>query len=616
MKIVFSLFLMFFVFQTSTAAEQRPVLDKKTTEFGYDPNNFCAVNAKNRIEDLDKLTKSELEKARPLTLELNELKAKKVLIKGFLNLRDEFISSINQIKNNYSKDELKNVGALRSLLRSSMTLEAAKMAIAEKPEAELKVEKLCEENSTALCKYLRQIHIRTMYSEEIEGIDKTLNNFAEARSKIKNSQFPEDEINAIYATIPKTINPSAILETVMSKGPDVGALLRGSKETIASCLNGKNEDCVSLMRDHDQRSNLSKLFSGQLDDIHKDFSAREFKSIMLSADNLAIQQNSEIDEQFQKQMGSALKKLEDKKSDGQKLGLSQQNINDLISACKDSKKESQEKCKDLSTEIVNFFDAKTKEIDDSIAKKTEELNAVITSTGSLGKIMKMRQFVAQKYLRKCSNAKFSDVSINNNICSKLQEIANTTSEDVEQLNSNVGGVVSRLLAENTHSKKRGALGTFSKDELAVYNNYCKNTILSESMQDICREIDEEYSAIKDQKELKDWEEFHKKYLVVQNDKSAKGYDVYYKKSNARIFGEGLSQSVGLIYPMWLNNFTLSYQIETLESQALFMKQLNYMNSPTSPWASYTYFPGSYYTFPSGTNFANPFTTSAGFNFTN
>lgn len=612
MKYVFALLIL--LVSQNVFAEDHIPLDSESTPQGYKPNDFCKVNAKKRLNELDNITNNEVEKVKPIITDLNDLMAKRNTIKGFLKLRDDFLNSINTIKNQYSNDEMKNLGNFKKLLRSSLTLEAVKMAADEKPDSELTVEKLCVNSSKSFCKYLDSIHIKTFYSEEIDGINKTLKNYAEARGNEKDPTFTDDQIKALYETIPKTIRPSLILEVISDK-PEISKVLGSNRSDIESCLKGTDANCFELMKSPVKRNELKALLGSQLSSLQKDFASREFDTILSSVDSTADKKHMAVADKFQEKMGDALKKLNEIK-DSSNIGLNPNDVTNLTTTCKDSSSDAQMKCRKLSEDLVSFFDKSSAYLDIAINKKTEELQSFSSTEGALGRTLKMRQYVAEKYLRKCSNAKQSDVAMPTTICTLLGTAERAgDGNSVEGLKSNVWNVVSRLISNGHYSKQHGELGLFSKSELAVYENYCSNSTTGNSFMDICNDISKNYNAIKNQKESKDWEEFNNKYWVLPSDSNPKGYEVYEKKTNARIFGEGLSQSVSRIYPTWLGNMNLKNQIDMMENQAMYMKQLDYMYSPTSPWNNFAYFPGSYYTFPTSTNFSNPFSTSAGFNFT-
>ena len=147
----------------------------------------------------------------------------------------------------------------------------------------------------------------------------------------------------------------------------------------------------------------------------------------------------------------------------------------------------------------------------------------------------------------------------------------------------------------------------------TYQNTCGATC-----KNACSDINNAINELRTTKTNKEWSDFNNKYWVTYNPKAKNGYDVYEKKSNLRIFGEGLSQSVKNIFPIWSTNLQLNGQIDLLTNQAMYSKQLNYMYSPTSPWATSNYFQGNYFGNMGAFNMSNPFLNNTintnGFNF--
>ena len=73
--------------------------------------------------------------------------------------------------------------------------------------------------------------------------------------------------------------------------------------------------------------------------------------------------------------------------------------------------------------------------------------------------------------------------------------------------------------------------------------------------------------------------------------------------------------------MLIQNFQFSNQLDLMTNQAMYMKQYQYMNTPTSPWMMNSTFQGNYFnTFGTFTGFGSttPSTSSGvtGFNFSN
>lgn len=631
MKIVFSIMLVVFLFEAALAAEAvRSQLDEKTTENGYKRNDFCTSNAKKRLKELENQIGDEVKKVKQQQFELNQLNAKKNIINGFLELRDQFVTSLANIRRDKEEKDKVNIENFRNLLRSTLAIQAVSTLynttlLDPDPKKPVTVDSLCaaqENKDTSFCKHVGSFFITGGSIKK--PLDQTLVNLRTAQGQLSDSD--NKKMRSTFETVmklPTNLSPEAVLDTLSKRAQTLTPLLSDdTKNDLASCINGDlNDSCKKLMTGN-SRNDIRSLLKTEMSNVASSFAeARQgfvdsqLNNIYQTADHNEGEKHTSISNLFRTKLDAAIADFNDQSS---KQKLAEIGVDDYTSeafqkACSDPK--SKDECNDKSTKLISFFESKMKDLNTEIETKTSGLNEVASTGGSLGKALKMRQYVAQKYLRSCPNTSVSDVQISNSVCSLLGGIARPSDEGaVSSLNGKMSEIVSRLLKDSPLSKTKGELGAFSKDELKVYENYCSGTTAGNNYQDICRDIYRESNAIKNVKESKEWAEFSNKYWIVPNDKSAKGYDVYEKKSNGRIFGEGLSQSVGSIYPMWLTNFTLTYQIENMTNQALFLKQLNYMYSPTSPWMANSYFQGSYYTFPASSNFATPFSTSAGFNF--
>lgn len=614
-------------------------LDTRTTERGYDRSNFCGENAKKRMNDLNKMSQKEVDKIKPMQVELNDLMAKRNIMKSFLDLETDYKSSINEIRKKHAVAEENQVKAFKKLMKSALVIEALKLSIdpydallnEKQPVTESDLKK--KTNVDEMCGSIQKSHVASQYSafctymsgwriagnasdEERAGINKVLEDFRKAQSYLDKGQLEEvnRSFEAIYQSIPASITPEKVLSSLVNSG--VAGMLNNSKETILSCLKDNLNACRSMMKD--KRADVTNTFKTQLTNIQRDFASKELDTILSNYDKIPDAEKAELKVEGTKKLDQALQKAKDHKAVLKSFTINEETVKKFKENCQSEKNEDQVACSKLAAELSTFFKEQTDDLNAKIAAKSAELNTLSSTEGTLSRIEKMKQYVAQKYIRTCPSAGRADVASTLNPCSLLQSSAiEPGGEEVVALNKKLSGVISRIVAANQVSASRGEHGPFSRDELEMYITYCKETSASADFADICKDVGREYQSIAGKKEVKDWEELHKKYWIIPNEKSQNGFDVYHKKSNLKIFGEGLSQSVSRIYPTWFNNMNLKYQINTLESQALYMKQMNYMYNMNSPWnMGFPYFQGNYYTYPTSTNFANPFSTSAGFNFTN
>jgi len=623
MKILF--ILCAFSFVTAHAEEDRPPLDPKTTANGYTRNNFCAMGARKRIGELNAMSTKEIEKAQPLQKELNELLAKRNILKSFLDLRNDYQSSFFKIKQMTDTKQVANVDEFKRLLRSSMIFEAL-MATTKVEEADHNdIGALCDalekkKNQTAFCSYMNSIKIKYVFKSEVKGINETLQKYNEAKSHLNSGDKKEvaAQLKSIYATIPQSINPEEVLSTILSKAPDLVAAMGSERKDIEDCFKDKIEACGHLMTDHKEK--IKEIMQTQLSDVHRAFATSEMDRLFKESEDIKSDKTAKLKELAKEKLAKAVELAREQNATLNGIGLNDESIENFNQTCSKDDKESQDKCNTFSEELRKFFEDKTKALNEQIAKKTAELNTMSSTASALSKIEKMKQYVAQKYIRTCQNATEAEVASNLSTCNlgiNVIQADPASSPEVSALNNKLKLIISRIVMDNKLSRQKGELGAFSKNELEGYMSYCQNTSVKD-FSDICADIHKEAVAVKDVKELKEWEDYSNKYWIVPSKKDPKGYEVYERKSNSRIFAEGLSQSVGSIFPTWMGNMNLKYQINAMESQALYMKQMNYMYTQSSPWnMGFPYFQGSYYSFPTQpTNFGSPFSTSAGFNLTN
>ncbi len=621
--------LIFFLsisFISAYADDLRSPLDPKTTGASYPGKTFCGAIAKTRFTELNNLSLKEIERAKPIQMELNQLLSKRDILKSFLDLRNDYQNSFNQIKQTSDTKQIANVDEFKRLLRSSMIFEALIATTKVDEEQDHRdIGSLCDslekkKSQTAFCSYMNSMKIKYVYKSEVKGINDTLQRYYEAKSHLTDADKKDvsQQLKSIYATIPQSINPEEVLSTILSKAPDLVEAMGNERKDIEDCFNDKIEACSHLMTDH--KDKVKEILQSQLSDVHKAFASSEFDRLLKESDDIKADKKDQLKALSRDKLAKAVQLAKEQNATLNGIGLNDESIANFNETCSKEDRESREKCSDFSEELRKFFEDKTKALNEEIAKKTAELNTMNSTAGSLAKIEKMKQYVAQKYIRLCPNAKESEVQSNLSTCLLGKDAMSadpSSSTELSSLGKKLSTVISRIVSDNTLSKQKGELGPFSKNELETYMSYCQNADMK-NFGDICADVQKEVIAIKGVKELKEWEDYSNKYWIVPSKKDPKGYEVYERKSNSRIFAEGLSQSVGSVFPVWMGNMNLKSQINVLESQALYMKQMNYMYTQSSPWnMGFPYFQGSYYSFPTATtNYSSPFNSSAGFNFTN
>lgn len=251
-------------------------------------------------------------------------------------------------------------------------------------------------------------------------------------------------------------------------------------------------------------------------------------------------------------------------------------------------------------EEIKFYEAKTTEtlVDDDaeIKNRVNQITALISEHGVLVKNQKMADYIAKKFMRGCKGKSLSEIT--SPITSTCIESRDNLLNNIGTLNLNVSNIIG-VLHDSSNITPNKSSTLFDKSELKALASYCKSDSENSIYVDICADINKELALIPIEKDPKEWEEFNKKYYVEYSPTSKSGYVYHEKKSNAAIFGQGLLQNVNTIFPIWMMNYQISNQIDFMTNQGMFIKQLNYMNDPTSPWMQNnynfmqpTYYPGS------------------------
>ncbi|RPJ79292.1 MAG: hypothetical protein EHM20_01815 [Alphaproteobacteria bacterium] len=472
---------------------------------------------------------------------------------------------------------------------------------------------------------------------QADSIRETINHYMDALSKIPADKSIEVDVSKILATIPKEIRPSEILEILKRQSPTMTQALVGAKshEDIVSCIEGSDETCDKILK-NENRDNLKNQIKQEIGDATNAISAKmallnknidlentkDLESIFHSFDNPLEAREKGNHESLKKQLEKVQNYSESLIKDNQPLfnnkytssitskngfkliGLEDGEYEDFINKCtipKETKsndlKDKVIDCKAIIEKLSEKANNAQKEMENDIKVQKDKLTKLLDESGKLNKIEKIKQYVQQRYIRSCPQAKTATLAQSNLYdipCSQISASTDSDSGDeIKSLWKKITNVIGNLQNGNRTSDKKGELGTFSKDELKVYMNYCQNVSQDDSIiKESCREINQYYAEIANQKETKEWEEYNKKYWVEYDSK--KGYIAYEKKSNLRILGEGLSQSMGGIYPIWFGNFQMENQIQMLTNQAMYQKQMMYMNSFDSPWMQQPYFQGSYF----------------------
>lgn len=632
-KLPIIFFALFGFFQTTVMAAE--LLDPPMTDNGT-PLNFCNSKAKSAMNELNKETISRVDEIKKLKAEINVLTGKNTLVAGFLKIRDDFTNSFIAIKNqnrNKENNLKSNLEPFKTLLRTSLALSAVNLIANEEGPSKVTkdIVQLCRDakkTDTHLCQYVKHKWIKNeTFSPEIKNLNETLANVYVALNQSGDAEATKAKLSIIYADIPSTVEPDLIFADLMKHSKTLSGVLMNSKskDSLLGCLeNQKNEkNCKDLLSDSSTQAELKSILTLEMNSVQKILTETEIDKFFTQFNEKIPAAPQTVTSLINAKAREATDHLEKQLADKDKyekltaIGLSQAMLEEFKRACIQKPEATEinpDNCKEKSQNLISIFVKEKEENDTKIKNAADRLNAFISDNGSLEALEKMKKYVAEKFLRTC-RGKSNDVVSSNITCDCLNEkdVATNLPGDASQLgilNSKLSSVIGKLKGANPLSEKKGELGPFSKAELEIYKNYCQNTSVNRVSvaSTVCNDIFKESASIANIKETAEWDEFNKKYWVEYSKTSKKGYEVYEKKSNFRILGEGLSQSVNSIYPMWFANAQVGSQIGIMTNQALYQKQMMYMYNPTSPWMAQPYFQGAY--FPStSTNFTQGFNFS-------
>lgn len=237
----------------------------------------------------------------------------------------------------------------------------------------------------------------------------------------------------------------------------------------------------------------------------------------------------------------------------------------------------------------------------------------------------LKQYVAEKYLCSCEKEKSN---VRTSYEESLVMSANSCSTQfmtlskIEGLSDSTSLIAKALYAHEIKMPMDKEGCTFGPERMKTFTDTCNNnSSMNQKYPEICGSITSEYTVkVKNQeyasKQNAKWEKYHEDNYVEYDSKSPTGYTAVKKKSNWRVFGEGVLPILPNALPIWFGNYQMKNNIETLTDQALLQKQ--YLHNVdiynTSPWMyNYNYFS---YGNPFATNTTLPSTTSSsnGFNF--
>lgn len=562
-------------------------------------NKFCS-DAKADLENLNKLSEKKLVKINELSSSIEKIDAQIKLYEGInaavANYKNAFDASASEQFSKQGDFNKLKIVQFQNLLAASVNLKAIELLT--KPETNpdtntrrskvSTLEELCslESNSNEpICKSDAK-----ELGRELDSLNKNIANFNSLQLKADDPKIAK-HAQDLYDAIPKSINPDASIALLLGSPKLKSILNEDTTSSMSACLDKTNTnqqvECNKLMTSNQGLSDELKGVFQKLSEKNKHaWESNNLNSKVIETSNKIIGQfdNQQID-------GDLIKK----------------SLEELKSKCKQvpESNEALERCVQLNNTLDREAYQKSESLKADKKQKTDLLNEVTKGAPTFDFLEKMKSYVSIKFKRTCSSA--PDELPLSNLCNSSNPsngaiTLNTLTDQVKSILSRVSTATPRA-----SDASRGEFGVFSKKELAEFITCCNNNSTSScntentkqanpnTCERICSEATSEYNKIKSFKDADEWDEYQRKYWVdkTPNPENGKDYTAVEKKSNWRILGEGLVQSRALNQGIgiWIADMQLQSQIDMMTQQALFQKQLMYMNNPNSPWMiNYPYFP--------------------------
>jgi hypothetical protein len=583
------IFGLFSLFSLAQVHGEELTLNTQVAERGY--SKFCTTDAKKIIDSLNEKSAEKVKPIAQITAQIDSLNARKTIINNLVKIKDQYLESLGK----FAETEKVDINNFKSLLKGSLTLSAVQMLVKSDPDLKAaNVKELCkisENKSTPICLHLDDIYHWGKLSE-VTTLDQTLANFKMTYDLTEKEKMKKD-VEVIYHSINDSIKPEVILKTMLTSKNFIPALAQGDREAINNCLQDLADGCKKLMNHAPaDREKFSQILSSEMKGMRQ-----EINKTLLNDFFSQYGTKDSSEKSFNKLISAELKKAD------ATLAVKSELTQDLDKYCKEeSENYSAKECQKTNMALVADLNNQEKSDQLELKKLNDQLSEKLNKNGSLETIEKLKKYVGDKYLRSCSSPDTLSVTSNINCLSCLAKTgasdtnSSSSSGSIGLLGEKMSSIVGQLKVSNTLSDKKGELGIYSKAELNSYSQLCRNSSIAgdPTAALVCADINKESSKIVKVKETKDWEDFNKKYWVEYSPTSKTGYSAYEKKTNARIFGEAFSQSISRIYPAWISNYMLTNQINYMGNQAIYMKQINYMNSFDSPWMNLPYFQGNYF----------------------
>lgn len=174
-----------------------------------------------------------------------------------------------------------------------------------------------------------------------------------------------------------------------------------------------------------------------------------------------------------------------------------------------------------------------------------------------------------------------------------------TLSKIEGLSSDSNAIADALYAHEIKIPMDGESCLMTPEKLKPFSDTCNadNKFITKHFSEICRQINDEYTVkVQNQEMLSKqnakWEKYNSENYVEYDSKSPTGYTAVKKKSTWRVVGEGVLPILPNAIPIWLGNYQMKNNINTLTDRALLQKQ--YLHNVDiynqSPWLyNFNYF---------------------------
>jgi len=601
-----------------------------------------------------------MKKVGELQKDIQSLQTQKNILLGVKKIRDEYLQAfqrLNQDPKNEYKDKISN---FKKTLSHAFVLKSMSGIIKAKPEVlkkDFKFETLCTDNQfEELCKFQKEN--KSFFSFfQTEEISKSLSNFSEAYLAVeKDDQAAlSPAINRVIESIPSNMSPDLVMSSLKKFSEETekkfstfkvnGQSFTGhvkncmKDEAVVddqSCKNLLSDDFINLLSENfkitpskkendSHKLNLIKtenaITESLMKNMQKSFTdIKEFNSSLpdkkirfLDEAITSLNRNSNLNE--------LLKKISDKMPESKaqvqmfekfKADCAKEKFETMTTAI-EKEKHIQNCDKMINEDLAKMIDPELSRIVAAISEKAEAMKA-LTGNKETKATDKMKLYLANRYLRICKAPEsLQTEKVDLNPCGSSGQFE--TLSNLKIFSGSQFSIIGHL------SKFEKGDGIFDKKEMREYIDLCEqnSSLKGKVASEVCQYIKSDYNEVQSSKTAEEWQDFHKKYYVVNNPRNPKGYDVYEKQSTWSLIGQSAPQIIGTGFSMLMQNMQFNYQLDALTNQAMMQKQWMFdMNYVNNFWMNNYFLPNLGST-PNGFNFTGSATqpgstTIQGFNF--